>query len=82
MSYLILIFLAIDIYLNIKTLNKLNKYHIKPEAQIEIEDKQEYDYTCFICQKEFISINVYNKNRALCSEDCKRKYISGGFSND
>jgi hypothetical protein len=77
MAYLILLFLAIDIYLNIKTLKKLNKSYIKPEAEIEV--KQENDYTCFICQKEFTSINSYNKNRALCSEDCKRKYINGGF---
>lgn len=77
MAYLILIFLAIDIYLNIKTLKKLNKSYIKPEA--EIEDRQENDYICFICQKEFSSNIIYNKNRALCSEDCKRQYVKGGF---
>jgi hypothetical protein len=71
---LILVLYAIDITLHLKVYSK------KKEVEHEEEQQQEInDYTCFICQKEFSSNIIYNKNRALCSEDCKRQYVKGGF---
>jgi hypothetical protein len=71
---LILVLYVIDIFIHLKIYGK--KKIEEPEEQ---QQQALIDYTCFICQKKFSSCNIYNNNRALCSEDCKRQYVKGGF---
>ncbi|MFA5230599.1 MAG: hypothetical protein WC422_04450 [Candidatus Paceibacterota bacterium] len=73
----VIVFLyIIDIILHLKVYGKKRE---EPEEVKEVENEVENEYTCFICQKKFLSCINYNKNRALCGEDCKRLYLKGGF---
>ena len=73
----VIVFLyIIDIVLHLKVYGKKRE---EPEELKEVENEVENEYTCFICQKKFLSCIIYNKNRALCGEDCKRLYLKGGF---
>lgn len=81
MIYIILLLLVlyiVDVYLHLKVYGKYTSKEIEDKQEIEIESEYQ-EYTCFICKKTFSSCIIYNKNRALCGEDCKRLYVNGGF---
>ena len=71
MIYLLIIILfIIDIILHIKV-------YSKKENLQQGQDMKEY--TCFICQKKFMSTDYFRPNRAICSDECKNKFLKVGF---